>query len=122
MAAGHIVYGQCVDVAESLDLYWGQKGPEHAVFPSSSGSSYTDMFVYEKVGGVWQMTTWLNAPSLPFISKGSKTVPAVSFASCEYQPALSAVDSFVDGHFLGWGVVAAMAAAWAVHQLRRAAT
>lgn len=34
----------------------------------------------------------------------------------------SPVESFMDGHVLGWGVALAMAAAWGIHILRRAAT
>lgn len=52
---------------------------------------------------------------------GTTTTPVVSVLPVSLQPAgVDPVTGFTDGAVLGWGVAAAMVAAWAVHSLRRA--
>lgn len=108
MAAGHIVNGQCVDVAASADLYFSSK-------PGSVVSGLTTYeMIYTKPSTVW------NIKSVTYSSSGVATnrfeVPAVvpTFPTCD------TADTFIDGVTIGWGIAAAMVAAWLALQLRRA--
>lgn len=102
MAAGHIVNGSCVDVAASADAYFSQLQPSAA----AGSPSY---FTYaSNDAGVWYLNTLQDGQ--PFTSFA---LTAPGFASCD------TTETFFDGMALGWGVVAAMAAAWAIHTLRR---
>lgn len=81
MAAGHIVNGQCVDAAASLDFYWGSQHPVTTYF-----STYVDFQVFNKTASGWALDTYLHSGSLPtLLFKSSKPVPVINFGVCDYQ-------------------------------------
>lgn len=102
MAAGHIVSSQCVDVAASADHYFSQ------LLPSVSPGTSTFQTQAEKLSGSWYLTTYQDGAA---ISQTLLTVPA--FSSCD------TTEKFYDGMAIGWGVAAAIIAAWAIKNLRR---
>lgn len=103
MSAGHVVGSLCVDVAASTDAFYSTLLP--AVTPGNP--SYYSFA--SKDSGVWNLHTYANGVLL-----NTSTLSVPSFASCD------TTETFYDGMALGWGVVAAMVAAFAIHALRRA--
>lgn len=103
MAAGHIINGQCVDVAVSTDLFWSNF---EATAQSGSNLYIT---VASKTSGIWQLETYLNGSLYSTVA-----APVPSFASCD------TTEQFFDGMAIGWLVVGAMVAAFSIHLLRRA--
>lgn len=102
MSAGHIVNGQCVDVAASLDSFYGVA----PVVQTSGNPAY--LSIINKSASGWMQDTYQNGTLI-----SSVAAPTPLFADCD------TTASFVDGHLLGWGVVAAMVVAWSIHVLRR---
>lgn len=102
MAAGHIVNGSCVDVAASSDQFFSQ------LQPIAAAGSPSYLTYASKDAGVWYLNTLQDGQ--PFTSYA---LAAPGFASCD------TTETFYDGMALGWGVVGAMVAAYAVHMLRR---
>lgn len=106
MAAGNIIRGQCVpaDAAQA-----------HLLSYMSPGSSQV---------GTDSFTWW-------FYSTGASSIGKVTYKNnvffqfenliyIPYGPSCDTSAAFIDGHLLGWGVVAAMVVAWSIHVLRRA--
>lgn len=96
MAAGHIVNGQCVDAAASQDFYWGSKQADLVVF-DSSGTFYVGIHIFTKSASGWVMDNYLHTGTMPsIIFMGSKSLPVVSFGSCDYQPSISGLPADFD--------------------------
>ena len=102
MSAGHVVNGQCVDVAASLDAYYSAA----SIVQASGNPAYLSI-ITKSVSG-WTQDTYQNGTLISSVS-----APTPLFAECDTTAA------FLDGHLLGWGVVAAMVVAWSIHVLRR---
>lgn len=107
MAAGHIVQGECVPVAAAQPLILSYLEP---------GSSQQ---------GADSYTWWFSAASSTTINK--TTFRNGTFFQNEVLqfpngPTCDTAEKFKDGQTLGWGVVAAMVAAFAIHILRRGLT
>lgn len=103
MAAGHVVGSACVDVATSADAFFS------TIAPATTPGLVTYYSQASKESGVWYLKTYANGT---LVTTSPLTAPA--FASCD------TTANFFDGLALGWAVVAAMVAAYAVHLLRRA--
>lgn len=103
MASGHIVNGSCVDVAVSLDAYYS------AGVPAITAGAPAYLTQFEKDTSGWNLVTYADGVLYSSVS----AVPP-SFVSCD------TTSAFFDGLELGWMVVAAMVAAWAVMALRGA--
>jgi hypothetical protein len=115
MAAGHIVNGSCVDVAASADLYYSVQSSR-----IEKGTSLDFYHQHSKNAGAWQVEQYSIASDGSVVLLHQASIPIPNFATCDYQPEDSAFDRFVDGSVLGWGIVAAMVAAWLFLQMRRA--
>lgn len=102
MSAGHIVAGQCVDVAASSDAYFS------TLQPVASATNPAYFTVASKNLNDWYLLTY-SGPDLV----SSTLLASPIFASCD------TTEQFMDGLAVGWGIVAAMVAAWAIHVLRR---
>lgn len=115
MAAGHYVNGVCTDTALSTDSYYSQIMP--AFTPGPNGTEIYKVFA--NVNGTWTLDEYTISSTGTITPNFKSSLPIPSLASCTYQPELSATERFGDGAILGWGVAAAMAAAWAIHVMRR---
>lgn len=102
MAAGYIVKGECVGVATAQDVLYSGLPP--SVTPGVD--VYSAQFY--RLSGVWNLLTYKNG-----VHTASYPMSPM-FASCD------TTAPFFDGLTIGWGVVAAMVVAWAIHVLRRA--
>lgn len=125
---GFSAIGNCyLTQVEAVDAYYSSKPMQITQFMSGNNAFF--FYRYQKYQGVWYeqsglwsatsgmgQTYWGAAP-LSYAGIGSCTIADPSGAS----PA-DPVEAFIDGHILGWGVVAAMAAAYGIHLLRRALT
>jgi len=106
MAAGNIIRGQCVpaDAAQAHLLSYMTPGSIQIGTDSFTWYFYASGTSFGKV-------TFKNNDF--FLSE---------YFSVPYGPSCDTEASFQDGMALGWGVVAAMVAAYAVHLVRRALT
>lgn len=84
-----------------------------SALPSSvvSGSTTYESH-YSVSGGVWYLVTDTYNASMALLSSVSAVAEVPAFAACDPS------QSFYDGMTLGWGVVAAMCAAWAIRVWR----
>lgn len=105
MSAGHIVHGQCVDVAASLDHYYS-----HAQ-PFLTSSSLTQ---FSKVSGDWKIQNY------SISTTGTTTLRYTANANPPTFPTCDTSTNYFDGLQLGAGILIAMSAAWAITILRRA--
>lgn len=105
MSAGFIVGSQCVDQSTATDAYYSNTFPA----TTSGAVTYTSMFVKSASG--WQQVTYQDGTE---IQRTTANTPVL--APCD------TAEKFKDGQTLGWGVVAAMVAAFAIHILRRGLT
>lgn len=127
---GFSAIGNCYPTqAEAIDAYYSSKPMQITQFMSGNNAFF--FYRYQKYQGVWYeqsgfwsapsgmgQTYWGAAP-LSYAGIGSCTIADPSGGST---PTGDPVEAFIDGHLLGWGVALAMAAAWGVNILRRAAT
>lgn len=103
MAAGKIVQGLCVDSSAALDMALSYAVPVH----SAGSPSYTS-YLYNNSGLLTKATY---QDGVLVLTENLGTLP---------MPDCDTTQSFFDGAQLGWGIVAAMVAAWLFLQLRRA--
>lgn len=94
--------------AEAADAFFLSQGP----FLTSGSTSYLSWF--EKSGATWQVKRQ------SISTNGTVTVLASSTATVPTFPACTQSQTFMDGMALGWGVAAAMVAAYAVKFIGRA--
>lgn len=109
MATGYLFNRYCYPTsAQAADAYFSGSGPFHV----PGATSYQSW--YSKSAGNWilQRITISSTGSSTTLNSVAMVTP--TFASCD----TSAV--FLDGMTLGWGVAAAMVAAFAVKFLSRA--
>lgn len=73
------------------------------------------------VSGAWSLNykTCTTGTASPTCSPYSVAAPTNVVGSCTLTPSADPVQEFTDGNLLGWGVVAAMVAAWGITVLRR---
>lgn len=111
MASGKLVNGQCVPDALVKDFFFGQVSPV-----VTQDSNYIYAVLPVNVEGAWY---WRSRTTLKVNGTSTNVdVPAgpALLGGCDTS------EEFVDGLTMGWGVVVAMAAVYAVHMLKRAAT
>lgn len=91
---------------EALDHFYSLASPSMAPATTTAYTTFTN------VGGVWQMAKYSINSSGVWSLNYSTTAPVVNFASCTVLD--DATTQFTDGVTLGWGVAAAMVAAWSI--------
>lgn len=117
MAAGFGAVGACFATSqEAIDAHWGSQ-PVTSTSATTSGIFYYHSPV--KSGADWVLSTDRCAMTEAALSctRGTSTLPTYTPTACILN---DSIDSFTDGALLGWGVVAAMVAAWLFLQMRRA--
>lgn len=100
MAAGHIVAGQCVDVAASIDTYYGSALPTH----SAGNPAFVSTFS-KSVSG-WVHETYQSGTLV-----ASVAAPIPTFATCD------TTASFHDGMEVGWMVAGVMIVVYAIRRI-----
>lgn len=104
---GFLVGDKCYpDVTTARDIYYGSAVP--TVAPGPSGSSYFGVFT--KDGGGWKFFSYQ-------VANGTQTLVASSTYLSRTFPACDPSEGFTDGMLVGWGVLAAMLAAWGCRQM-----
>jgi len=107
-ADGALVGATCyVSQDAAQDAYYSAAAPSQ----TPGGTSYLSEFV--KVAGVWKVRRYQISSAGDVSMLSDAAAPAIVFPPCD--PA----GTFKDGMTVGWGVVAAMIAAWGVVSLRR---
>lgn len=99
MAAGHIVGGRCVDVAASLDAYYGMSLPVHSTGSPAYISTIT------KSGASWRHDTYQDGALI-----SSVPAPTPTFSTCD------TTENFFDGMTLGWGVALVMITVYVIRR------
>lgn len=108
MADGALVGSVCyLSQDAAADAYYSAVAPSQ----TPGGTTYLSEFV--KVSGVWKLRRYQVSSAGDVSMLTDAVAPAITFPTCD--PA----GSFKDGMTVGWGVVAAMIAAWAVVTVRR---
>jgi hypothetical protein len=107
-ADGALVGGKCfVSADDATDAYYS------AVAPAQTAGAVTYLSEFVKGSGGWVLRRYQVGSDGSIGTLADAQVPAMSFPSCDPRAA------FFDGMTMGWGVVAAMAAAWAVVAMRK---
>ncbi|WP_342049725.1 MULTISPECIES: hypothetical protein [unclassified Cupriavidus] len=105
---GALVGGRCfVSQDAAADAYFSGAAPSQ----TPGGTTYLSAFV--KDSGVWKLRRYQVDSSGGIAMLSDATMPVMSFAPCDPS------GDFKDGMTMGWGVVAAMAIAWAVTVMKR---
>ena len=117
MAAGYGAVGACFTTSKlALDAHWGSQPV------ISTPATTTSIFFHHshiRSGDNWVLSTdrCTMTDNTPICTRGTSTLPTYTPTACTLN---NSIDSFTDGALLGWGVVAAMVAAWIFLQMRRA--
>jgi len=116
MVTGFFSNGQCLATfQQATDTHWDSIEPELLI----SGSTTIIHQAERLSSGAWVHHKYELSTSGAMTDKFSIPLPPLYFGSCDI-PYSDPVQSFQDGAIIGWGIAAAMAAAWAIHFLRRA--
>lgn len=108
MAAGYIIGGQCLDEA-SAGHFYTQSLPKSLTFDGTSTHMHVPSFdPTARVGDEFQIRHYLDGAFLDYVPFSP------TFTACDTS------EAFLDGTLMGWGVLAAMAAAWGIKQMGRA--
>jgi hypothetical protein len=99
MSAGHIVAGQCVDVAASTDAYYGN------ALPTQSAGNPAFISTFTKSATGWMHETYQGGTLI-----SSVAAPVPTFSTCD------TTEGFFDGMTLGWGVAAVMVAVYVIRR------
>lgn len=105
---GALVGSKCfADVGEATDAYYS------AVSPAQTPGAVTYLSEFIKTSGGWVLRRYQVGSDGSVGTLSDASLPAMTFPSCDPRAA------FFDGMTMGWGVVAAMAAAWAVVAMKK---
>jgi hypothetical protein len=96
---------------EAQDAYYSAAALAHAPATTST----LQMFAWS--GSAWRVKQYSISSAGAVTLKWDAPAPALTFPACTVED--DAATQFADGMTLGWGVAAAMVAAWAVWFLRR---
>lgn len=108
MAAGFLYQTQCFStLADATAAHWSEKPAD---FTPGSTSYITDVIWS---GSVWQIKKYTLSSTGVLTNNSTTNLPALTFPTCETS------QNFDDGMMLGWGVSAAIVAAWVIKNLRR---
>jgi len=129
MSTGYSAAGRCWPTQqEALDAFYSATPVSVDLHISPDQShAYLILSVPRKFSTGWHMQQYVcertgstfGACAVPTLELPQNVTGICTLASGD---PTDPVESFFDGHILGWGVALAMAAAWGVHILRRAAT
>ncbi|GAB1393796.1 hypothetical protein MASR1M60_19600 [Rhodocyclaceae bacterium] len=110
---GYLYNGTCfTSIPEVSHAYYKQQGIQ--VTPGSV-TYYT---YYDLVGGTWKLKRYLINPAGTITEQTAVNAPVMtSWPYCD-----EAADKFIDGVTVGWGIVTAMAAAYAFRLMQKATT
>jgi len=117
MAVGYGVKNLCFETsAKAVDYYWESQ----PVTTADAFTSNTYFYQYPVKLTYWKLFSNRCTQASGSISCNGQyfDLPSPAISSCTYTPPVTNSEAFVDGNLLGWGVVAAMVAAWAVHVMR----
>lgn len=108
MSAGFLYQSQCFNtLADATAAHWS----EQPAFMTAGSTSYITDVVWS--GSLWQVKKYTLSSAGALTLNSTTSLPAVTFPTCE------TAETFNDGMSLGWGVAAAIVAAWVVKNLRR---
>jgi len=109
---GYLFAGHCHDTTQqAADAFFTETGPQ---FSNSGSTGATNrVLYYTKNGG----TTWQQCNR-----DMTNTAPTCVTATVPTFPSCDATEGFVDGVIIGWGIVAAMAGAFAFKLIQKAIT
>ena len=114
MATGFLEDGICFTTSqEALDFHFQGIPPSFLITTSTS----TLQEYLRLASGQWNLRKATIATSGVQTQVFSTAVPALVQPSCTLPN--TAMESFTDGAILGWGIVAAMVAAWAIKSLSK---
>lgn len=108
MAIGYYAHGKCWPDQNSATAAHWSAGP--GLFITPGATTYMSNVVNE---GGWFIIRYSISSSGVSTKLGYTALPLQSFPYCD------TTTEFMDGMTLGWGVAAAIVAAWAVKNLRR---
>ena len=116
MATGYLSEGVCwASVMEATDAHF-QSIPPSSLTVSTTTITYLHSYI-KQANGTWnfvkQSYSSTGSPTLNY----SVAMPTLNFYACTLPNSPS--ESFSDGLILGWGIVAAMVAAWAVKAMSK---
>lgn len=108
MAAGFLHQNVCyASLAEATAAHWSM----NPVFITAGSTSYIADTVWS--GTAWVVKKYTLSSTGALTLNSTTNAPALSFPTCETG------QEFLDGMSVGWGVAAAIVAAWVVKNLRR---
>lgn len=108
MAAGFLHQSQCFNtLADATAAHWSM----NPAFITAGSTSYMADVVFS--GTVWQLKQYTLTSAGVLTNVSTTSLPALTFPTCETG------QNFTDGMSLGWGVAAAIVAAWVIKNLRR---
>lgn len=108
MAAGFLHLNVCyASLADATAAHWSA----NPVFITAGSTSYISDIVWSGTAWVIKKYTLSSAGALTLNS--TTNAPILSFPTCETG------QEFLDGMTVGWGVAAAIVAAWVIKNLRR---
>jgi len=93
---------------EATDAYYSGKDPSY----TAGTISYLSYF--EKPSGTWEIVRKSIDSNGTITGLTSVTAPSLTFPTCDQST------SFIDGVTIGWGILAAMVAAYAFKLMQRA--
>lgn len=107
-ADGALVGARCfADVGMATDAYYS------AVAPSQTPGAVTYLSEFVKTTGGWVLRRYQVGSDGSVGTLTDASLPSLSFPACDPQ------ESFKDGMTMGWGVVAAMVASWALVVMKK---
>lgn len=110
MATGYSFNGTCYATqAQANDVYYAQ----HTVDVLPGATPYVSMFFWDSAANAWRHATYTVGTNGLWTQKTLVSMPTRSFPTCD------TATTFTDGMTVGWGIAAAMVAAWAVKNLKR---
>lgn len=108
MAAGYLFKSVCYpSLAEATAAFW----TDSPSFITPGSTSYLAETVWS--GSLWQIKKYTLSSAGALTLNSTTTAPTLSFPACDTKT------QFNDGMLIGWGVAAAMVAAWVIKNLRR---
>lgn len=108
MAAGFLHQSQCFNtLADATAAHWSM----NPAFITAGSTSYIADVIYS--GTLWQVKKYTLSSAGALTLNSTTSLPALTFPTCE------TAQNFTDGMSLGWGVAAAIVAAWVIKNLRR---
>jgi hypothetical protein len=124
MTAGYSAAGACwATPSEAVDAYYSNQQINTNMVQYAGGNLNYHYGEFFKDSGVWKLSlTYCDSVTQSCISPSIRILTTNVYGTCTLSADNSTLDpltSFTDGALLGWGIVAAMVAAWSIKVLRR---